>query len=80
MLKQEQLMSDSNNSITFPASNTLEENAKLWAEHYNKLIKLGHGLFIDFKKTPEFEKPCIDYITTHFGWVLEKSFFIRKPE
>jgi hypothetical protein len=47
------------------------------AEYYNNLIESGHGLFLDFSKTPEFEKPYIDYITTHFGWVLEKLFFIR---
>ena len=43
-------MSDSNNTITFPASNTLEQNAKLWAEHYNKLIKPGHGFVYRFQK------------------------------
>jgi hypothetical protein len=65
--------------LVFPVANSLEENAKIWAEHYNNLIEPGHGLFLDFAKTPEFEKPCIDYITKHFGWVLEKPFFIRKP-
>ena len=70
---------ESRNEIVFPGSNTLEENARLWAEHYNGIVEPGHGLFIDFKKTPEFEKPCFEYITKHFGWVIEKPFFIRKP-
>jgi hypothetical protein len=65
--------------LVFPISNSLEENARIWAEYYNNLIESGHGLFLDFSKTPEFEKPCIDYITNHFGWVREKTFFIRKP-
>jgi hypothetical protein len=69
-----------NNELVFPATNSLEENAKIWAEHYNNIIKPRHGLFLDFSQSPEFEKPCIEYITKHFGWVLEKPFFIRKPE
>ena len=69
-----------NKELVFPATNSLEENAKIWAEHYDKMIEPGHGLFLDFSATPEFEKPCIEYISTHFGWVQEKSFFIRKPK
>jgi len=43
--------------IDLPASNTVEQNARLWAEHHHKTVEPGHGLFIDFSKTPEFEKP-----------------------
>ncbi len=47
--------------------------------HHN-LIKHGEGLFFDFKDMPKYEKPCLDYLINHYGWVLEKPFFIRKPE
>jgi len=67
------------NEFTLQATNTIEQNAQLWAEHYNNLIEPGHGLFFDFKATPEFEKPVLDYLINHFGWTLEKPFFIRKP-
>lgn len=73
-------MSNEKNIISYPESNSLEENAKIWAEHYNKIIEPGHGLFIDFSQVPEFEKPCVDYIMLHFGWIREKSYFLRKPE
>jgi hypothetical protein len=43
MLKQELLMLDKDiamkNTYTLPLENTIEENAKLWAEHYNNLIE-----------------------------------------
>ena len=66
--------------ITFPASNTLEENIVALAEHYNSNIKPGHGFFFDFSKTPEYEKPVLDYLKT-FDWKLEyNNTFIRKPE
>ncbi|QMU62816.1 MAG: hypothetical protein GKR88_21390 [Flavobacteriaceae bacterium] len=68
------------NTITYPANTTIEEKAKIWAEHYNNVIEPGHGVFLDFKQVPEFEKPCIDYITKRFGWILEKPYFIRKPK
>jgi|GEM_PF-1358245 hypothetical protein len=66
--------------IILPASNSFEENVKAMAEHYNKTIEPGHGLFLDFTFTPEYEKPFIDYMVTYFGWRLEQPFFIRKPE
>ncbi len=68
-----------NISFTLPASNSFEENVKAFAEHYQKIIEPGHGLFFDFKATPEYEKPVLDYLVKNYGWVLEKSFFIRKP-
>lgn len=67
-------------SLTLPADNTFEENVKAMAEHYQKSIKPGHGLFFDFKATPEYEKPVLNYLVQNFGWSLEKPFFIRKPE
>ena len=70
-------MSDDNTFI-FPATNTFEENVKLWAERHHAIIEPGHGLFFDFKAAPEFEKPVLDYLVEHFGWTLEKPFFIRK--
>lgn len=78
LLPQPVWLMENKNEIVFPASNSLEENARLWAEHHNNIVEPGHGLFIDFKKTPEFEKPCIDYITEKLGWTLEKPYFIRK--
>ncbi|MGY6557815.1 MAG: hypothetical protein ACXIT9_00870 [Nitritalea sp.] len=71
---------ESKSEIVFPASNSLEENARLWAEHYNNTVQPGHGLFINFKQTPELGKTCTDYITKHYGWVLEWPYYIRKPE
>ena len=68
------------NTFTLPLENTIEENAKLWAEHYNNLIEQGHGLFLDFKATPELEKPALDCLVNDYGWTLEKPFFIRKPK
>lgn len=67
------------NSFELPATNNLEQNAALWAEHYNNLIEPGHGLFLDFKATPELEKPALACLVNSYGWVLEKPFFIRKP-
>jgi len=69
-----------NNMFTLPASNSLEENARLWAERQNQTIEPGHGLFFDFSATPEFEKPCLDQLIQKYGWILEKPFFIRKQE
>jgi hypothetical protein len=40
------------NTFELPATNTIEQNAVLWAEHYNNLIEPGHGLFLDFKQCP----------------------------
>jgi len=69
------------NTFTLPATNTLEENAKLWAENASKNIKPGHGLFFDFKAVPELEKPVIDYFVNILGWSLDyNDTFIRKPE
>jgi len=68
------------NTFTLPVTNTLEQNAKLWAEHYNNSIEHGHGLFLDFKATPELEKPALDCLINDYGWTLEKPFFIRKPK
>ncbi len=65
-------------TFEFPATNTIEQNAQLWAEHYNNLIQAGHGLFFDFKATPELEKPALDCLVNSYGWTLEKPFFIRK--
>ena len=70
----------SDNSVTLPATNTFEQNVSLFAEHYNNIIEPGHGLFFDFSKTPEYEKPVLDYLVKHFGWTLERPFFIRKPK
>jgi hypothetical protein len=36
------------------------------------------GLFLDFKATPELEKPALDCLVNDYGWTLEKPFFIRK--
>lgn len=68
------------NTFTLPASNSFEVNVAAFAEHYNNIIQPGHGLFFDFSKTPEYEKPVLDYLTEHFGWSLEHPTFIRKPK
>jgi hypothetical protein len=36
------------------------------------------GVFINFKETPELEKPYIDYLVKNYNYVLEKPFFLRK--
>ncbi len=68
------------NEFILPATNTIEQNALLWAEHFNNSIEAGHGLFFDFKATPELEKPALDCLINTYGWDLEKPFFIRKPK
>ena len=67
-------------TINLPKTNTIEENAEIWAEFHNEFMEHGHGLFLYFEATPELEKPCIDYMVKHFGYVLEKPYFIRKPK
>jgi len=62
------------NTFILPLENTIEENAKLWAEHYNNLIEYRQGLFLDFKATPELEKPAIDCLINDYDWTLEKLF------
>jgi hypothetical protein len=61
------------------SSNSLQENARLMAMHYNETIKPAHGLFFDFSVIPEYEKPVLDYLNHYFGRAVEKCFFIRKP-
>ena len=67
-------------TFTFSSAKTFEENVEQWADMHHNLIKHGEGLFFDFKDMPEYEKPCLDYLINHYGWTLEKPFFIRKPE
>ena len=66
-------------TFTLPAYNTLEQNVVTMADHYDEIIKPGHGLFFDFSQTPELQKPLLDYLTKGYGWTLEKPFFLRKP-
>lgn len=68
------------NTLLLPATNTFEENVSMWAAHHHETTEPGHGLFFDFSNIPEYEKPCLNYLIKHYGWVLEKPFFIRKPE
>ena len=68
------------NTFTLPATNTIEQNAQLWAKRYNDMIEPGHGLFLDFTQCPELEKPALDCLVNSYGWTLEKPFFIRKPK
>jgi hypothetical protein len=64
--------------IELPASNSFEQNVVALADYYDAIIKPGKGFFFDFKNTPEYEKPVLDYLTKGYGWILEKPFFIRK--
>jgi hypothetical protein len=66
--------------IIFPASNSFEENIIAMAEHYNNTMEPRHGMFFNFSKTPEYEKPVLDYLTKKFGWTLEHPTFIRRLE
>ena len=67
-------------SISVSANKPLEEVIIAFAEHYQDSIKPGHGMFFDFKATPELEKPVLDYLIKGFGWTLERPYFIRKPK
>ena len=67
--------------VIFPASNTFEQNVVAMAEYYNSIIEPGHGMFFDFSKTPEYEKPVMDYLIKNYGWKFDyNNTFIRKPE
>ena len=67
--------------ITLPAENTLEENAKLLAEHHAKNIQPGHGFFFDFTHVPELKEPVYKYFIETLGWTLDyDGSFLRKPE
>ena len=79
-IKKTFTMADRTSIIEYSESNTIEQNALLWAEHDNKMIRPGHGLFINFKQTPELEKPFVNFIILNYGWVKEKPFFLRKPK
>ena len=70
------------NEIIFKLSenNTFEDNIIELTERYNNIIEHGHGLFFDFKALPEYEKPVLNYLIKNLGWILEKPFFIRKPD
>lgn len=68
------------NTYELPTTNSIEQNAVLWAEHYNNLIEAGHILFLDFEQCPELDKPAIDCLVNSYRWTLEKPFFIRKPK
>ncbi len=66
-------------SIILLKTNTIEQNSKLWAEFIDKDTPSKQGIFINFKETPELEKPYIDYLVKNYNYVLEKPFFLRKP-
>lgn len=68
------------NELLLPATNTLEQNALLWATYHNNLIESGHGFFFDFKQTPELQEPALNCLINNYGLILEKPFFIRKPQ
>jgi len=58
--------------ITLPAENTLEENARVLAEHHSKNILPGHGFSLTFLKCQHIES---------LGWTLDyDGSFLRKPE
>ncbi len=38
--------------LILPPTNSIEENARIWAEHFNSTILPGHGIFFDFNKLP----------------------------
>ncbi len=65
---------------TYPKETPLESIVIDFAERWENSTKPGHGIFFDFKATPELEKPVLEYLTKGFGWTLEKPFFIRKPK
>ncbi len=67
--------------ITLPAENTLEENARLFAEHHAKNILPGHGFFFDFSHVPELKEPVYKYFIETLGWTLDyDGTFLRKPQ
>ncbi len=70
-------------SLTLPPDDNcplkFEENVRFMAAHHDNIIEPGHGFFFDFSDVPEYEKYVLDYLVTFYGWTLEKTFFIRKP-
>ena len=69
------------NEFTWSKHKSFEENIKGMGEFHNKNTKPGMGFFFDFSKTPEIEKPIIDFLKNNYGWKLEyKKTFLRKPE
>ena len=68
------------NGKTYPKNMSIESIAIDMAKHHEDTIEPRHGLFFDFSKAPELEKPVLDYLVKRFGWTLETPFFIRKPE
>jgi len=71
---------DYNDDLILPPSNSLEENARIWAEYFHDKIEPGHGMFLDFTNVPEFREPALNCLAQEFGWKLERPDFIRKPE
>jgi hypothetical protein len=59
----------------------MELQAKTWCEINAKSIKAGHGIFLEFKDMPNFEKAVKQYFVNVLGWSLEyNNSFVRKPE
>jgi hypothetical protein len=55
--------------------------AKTWCEINAKSIKTGHGIFLEFKDMPNFEKAVKQYFVMVLGWFLEyENTFVRKPK
>jgi len=72
---------DFNYTLSFSENNTLEENVKLAAQHYECTIKPVSGFFFKFKATPEYEKLLLEYLINIYGWKFDyNKTFIRKPE
>ncbi len=68
------------NERTYQKDTPLEAIVIDMAERWDNNTVAGHGMFFDFSATPELQKPVLDYLTKGLGWVLEKPYFIRKPE
>lgn len=70
---------DFNEDLILPPSNSLEENARIWAEYFHNKIEPGHGMFLDFTNHQEFREPALNCLIQEFEWKLERPDFIRKP-
>jgi len=66
--------------ITLPLTNSFRRNVELLAAHHDNITNEGQGIFFNFKRAREYIKPVLNLLVERYGWVMERPFFIRKPE
>ncbi len=66
--------------MELPAQYSFQRKVDLLAAHYDNITEPGHGIFFEFRNCSDLEAPLLRKLQDQYGWMLEKSFFIRKPE